>query len=303
LFEEAEASAKRWESEAKNRAQDINDLEADLENERESGRKTRTGLNQKISELTVQLEVGGGRGGGNPMEWKDMQDELTRVRKELNDARDAKVSAEKALTSITTERDDYKMQFEKVEVQAGKLRIENRKLSNDLDEARESGGTAQAAREMLQKTNQDYLNELNQLKKDLSTASVNAGKGFDQAALLKENTKLKEDLNTLDRKFRLAEIDLREMKPQIDDLRFQLDQEKTNNAKVNANLREKEKLLMERELANTRLISSISSAHSDEKASLAAEVSELKTKVEELTSKNNNLEEDYRTLLTKLTRK
>jgi len=305
LFEEAEAAAKRWESEAKNRAQDISDMEAELELERDSGRKMKNQLNAKISELTVQLELGGGLGrGASPAEWKEMTEELTRVRRELSDARDSKIAAEKALTSITTERDDYKMQFEKVESSLSKLRIENRKLQNDLDEVKDSGSTAQAARELLQKTNQEYLTELNTLKRDLAGAIAGGGRsGFDQAALTRDNAKLKEDLTSLDRKFRLAEIDLRDLKPQLDDLRFQLDQEKVNNAKLNSNLREKEKMLMERELANAKLIQNITDTHSHEKGTLSQEAQELKVKNEDLTTKFNRLEEDYNELFKKLDRK
>jgi len=304
LYEEADAASKRWESEAKNRSQDISDMEAELEIERDSGRKTRNQLNAKISELTVQLEIGGGGGrGASPAEWKEMTEELTRVRKELSDARDTKIAAEKALTSISTERDDYKMQFERVELAAGKLRIENRKLQNDLDEVKDSGSTAQAARELLQKTNQEYLAELNVLKRDLAGAIAGGGRtGFDQAALTRDNAKLKEDLTSLDRKFRLAEIDLRDLKPQLDELRFQFEQEKVNNAKLNSNLREKEKMLMERELANARLIQSVTDTHAHEKGTMSNEVAELKVKNEDLNNKLNRLEEDYNELFKKLDR-
>jgi len=299
LFEEAEATAKRWELEAKQRSQDINDMEADLEAERESGRKTKAQMSAKISELTIALEVGGGKGVGG-MDWKDMQEELTRVRKELSEARDAKTSAEKGLFSITTERDDYKKQFEKVEGQVNKLRADNRRIVSELDDTKDQKGTAEAAREVLQKTNQEYLAQINELKKQLGNVMVVGGRaGFDQAALVKDNTRLKEELTTLDRKYRMLEIDARDVGPQLEDLRLQLELEKQNNAVINNRLKDKEKMLMEREMANARLISSMTDAHSSEKGSLLQEVDDLKVKNAELTTKANNLNDDYMELMTK----
>jgi len=137
----------------------------------------------------------------------------------------------------------------------------------------------------------------------LAGAIASGGRtGFDQAALTRENAKLKEDLTAMDRKFRIAEIDLRDLKPQLDDLRFQLDQEKVNNAKSNSNLREKEKMLMERELANAKLIQSITDTHSHEKGSLAQEVTELKVKNDDLNAKLARLGEDYDELFKKFDR-
>jgi len=171
---------------------------------------------------------------------------------------------------------------------------------NELDEVKDSVGTAQAARELLQKTNQEYLTEINNLKRELAGAIASGGRtGFDQAALLKENTKLKEDLNQLDRRFRMAEIDSRELRPQLEDLKFQLEQEKVNNAKINASLREKEKMLMERELANARLLQSVTDAHAQEKGTMLTEASDLKTKNEELTMKHQRLSDDYDELFKK----
>jgi len=297
LFEEAEASAKKWELEAKQRATDISEMEADLENERDAAKKQRQQLAQKNQELQLQVELGGHGRGGSFGDLKELQDELTRVRKELVEARDVRVAAEKSLNSITLERDDYKSQYEKTEGLASKYLKETRRLTQEYDDAKEKGDTAQAARELLTKTNAEYLSEINQLRSQLSVTIAGGGRaGLETATLVKENSKLKEDYAQLDRKIRVTEIELRELKPTIEDFKYQLEQEKANNLKLAASVKDKDRMLMERELANARLLQGLTDSHSNEKGSLVSEIMELKTKNEELILKNNKLSEDFEML-------
>jgi len=264
-------------------------------------KKQRQQLSAKIQELTLQVELGGPNRGGSPADFKELQDELSRVRKELSEARDARVSAEKALSSITIERDDYKTQFEKSEGLVARYLKQSRTLQAELDEAREKGDTAQAARELLQKTNSEYLSEINQYKNQLSSAIAGGGRaGFESAAVAKENAKLKEDLQSLDRKLRVAEIDLRDLKPQIEDYRYQLEQEKSNNLKIQASVKDKDRMLMERELANARLLQGLTDSHASEKSQYITEIQELKQKNEELNIKCVKLTEDFEMLFEKM---
>jgi len=138
------------------------------------------------------------------------------------------------------------------------------------------------------------------LRGQLSVSIAGGGRsGVETTTLVRENNKLKEDYNQLDRRFRVTEIELREVKPQLEDLRYQLEQEKANNTKFNLSIKDKDRMLMERELANARLLQGLTDSHAQEKGSLISEVIDLKNKNEELALQNNKIREDFDMLLSK----
>jgi len=302
LLEDAEAASKRWESEAKSRSKDIDELEKEIETERDNARKLKLTLGSKIKELELQVEMGGPGGGASAADLKQLQEELTRIRQELSDARDVKTSAERSLQAVANERDQYKQQFEQADTKASKYLKDVRKLQNDYDEAFERGGTAQAAREILQKKNEEYLKEINDLKNQLVNAQIRGGVKLDLDSLQKDNVRLKDEVTSLGRKLRIQEIEQNDLKPRIDDLTYQLEQEKLVSAKYNAQLKDKEKMLMERELANARLIQTLTDTNVNEKKELLTNLQEFKEKNDELTRKNATLNEEYDDLLNRFTK-
>jgi len=175
-------------------------------------------------------------------------------------------------------------------------------LQNDYDEAFERGGTAQAAREILQKKNEEYLKEINDLKNQLVNAQIRGGVKLDLDSLQKDNVRLKDEVTSLGRKLRIQEIEQNDLKPRIDDLTYQLEQEKLVSAKYNAQLKDKEKMLMERELANARLIQTLTDTNVNEKKELLTNLQEFKEKNDELTRKNATLNEEYDDLLNRFTK-
>jgi len=300
LLEDAEAAAKRWEAEAKSRSKDIDELEKEIEAERDNARKTKIKMSGQIKELELQVEMGGTGGGASIGDLKQLQEEMTRIRGELSEARDVKAQAERSLQAVANERDQYKLQYEQSDTKASKYLKDVRRLQADFDEAADRGGTAQAAREILSKKNEEYLKEINDLKNELVSAQIRGGVKLDLDTLHKENTKLKEETVSLGRKLRIQEIELNDVKPQIDDLTYQLEQEKLISAKFNLQHKDKEKMLMERELANARLLQSLTDSNVNEKKELLTEIQELKEKNEELVRKNTQLNDDFEETLTRL---
>jgi myosin heavy subunit len=304
LLEEADAAVKRWEAEAKSRAQDITDLETELEVEREAGRQTKKKLMAKIQELTLQAEGLVPGTGASAGDLKTLQEELTRVRDELVLSRDGKQTAEKALSITTIERDDYKTQFEAADAKSQKLLKENRRLQNELDEVKDQYQTAQGARDILSKSNNEMLSEIATLKNQLSTVLATGGRAsFDAAASSRDNRKLKEENESLERRLRVMDVELRDLRPALEDTKYLLEAEKVNSSKLTTALQESKKTLMERELANARLIAQVNENHTQEQSHLLAEISSLKLKNEELTEKCAKLSSDFEMLYNRMSAK
>jgi len=290
----------RLQSDKKNLEEDLTEAEANLEAERENGRKQKRKYEGQLGELTADLERSS-KNTASSEEIRKLEDQVEELSVKLRAAEVAKDEAEKDARQAAAENTDYKQQIEEADRNNAKLTNEVRKLRAELEGAKEGAESFEESKATSEANSRRLQAEVDELKRKLAKETDGRVRAEDgRSALERDFKNLKKDLDALERKNAAGDRETRDVRAKHDDLRYQLSNEERARNKQLDTIRDLRKLLLEREQANKELIEKVYAANDDDRRGLESEVTSLKAKNEGLHERVSSLQNDFDSLFRKL---
>eukprot|EP01090_Pellita_catalonica_P011904 TRINITY_DN2468_c0_g1_i1.p1 TRINITY_DN2468_c0_g1~~TRINITY_DN2468_c0_g1_i1.p1 ORF type:complete len:1523 (-),score=424.51 TRINITY_DN2468_c0_g1_i1:2024-6232(-) len=286
-LDEAEATNGRLKQE---RSTKVAELEQQLDAEKERAAQEKRKLNRKATQLQDEAAEAANNTGANEEDIKALKDQLETANAQLEALDAAKDEADKKTGESKAESDQQKADLEAVDEENAALEGRNRSLKDELTAAQREADNEERARSLVEAENRRLLAEISDLTRK---TKATAGGHKKELALhhQKENASLKGEMSELEDENNELRQAVRDAKEELNKILRQSAFEVSAQDRLTTGADEMKKFAMMREMANSELISMLTSSYENEKANLEAEIAdfEARNKVLEdaLTGKSN----------------
>jgi len=274
-LEETEAAINRLKNEKKTAQDEELELQERLEQERESTKKEKKRLTGKIQELTNLIETAP-KGDAKSEDLKKLEDQIKELEAQTKAVEEARAKAEAQSVEFNAALEEAKNRLAAAQQENAALSETTRKSKAELDALNRALDKEEDARALLEAKNRHAAAEVEDLKRRISAFAGDAGRTSELTSHYKtENVGLKKELEEFEKDNRMLSRELKALRAKLEELIHQTNMERAGKQRLLNGNSSLKKLVMDRSLANSELMSQLRSTFELEKAGLEAQITQL----------------------------